>query len=251
MPAQSTILERGDVFFFYRPRIGADHIEDLAKVQRFFIVLRADGKGPYRLIVVGRKRLPVTEQHERVWAFVAKVSQDPDDVRSELEPQQYETKTRGARVEAAARPAGEGRYAIVAHDDHTHLAYALELPPARGPVQRELNIEQVASYIVSAKNPDAPTPPGRGLPHDRKAELSDELRKRFGDRRFVPVDPPDLLDHEGVELVLIGASPDAAEELGIELDAEREKLETADLLVKLRLQPQQFPMHPLLPGGSG
>jgi hypothetical protein len=248
MPAESTILERGDVFFFYRPRVEADDVDDLDEVQRFLVILKPDGRGLYRLIVIGRKRLPVTEQHERAWAFVAKVSEDPDELRAELEPAQYETKTRSTRVEPAARAAGEGRYALVAHDGHTHLAYTLELPPTSGAVQRELNIEQAASYIVSAKNPDAPAPPGRGLAQHRKAALPEELRKRFGNRRFVAVEPPDLLDHEGLELVLIGASADIAGELGIELDAERERLETADLLEQLRLQPEQLPTDPTRSG---
>lgn len=34
------------------------------------------------------------------------------------------------RVQPETRPAGEARYAIVDHGDHSHLAYALELPHA-------------------------------------------------------------------------------------------------------------------------
>jgi len=41
------------------------------------------------------------------------------------------------------------------------------------------------------------------------------LREKFGDNRFAPLDP-DLLDLEGLELVLIGTSGTAGQETGIE-----------------------------------
>ena len=43
-----------------------------------------------------------------------------------------------------ARPAGEGKYAIVDHNKHTELVYVLELPKA-GEAQKELGIEKEAS----------------------------------------------------------------------------------------------------------
>jgi hypothetical protein len=147
-----------------------------------------------------------------------------------------------------ARPVGEGRYAIVDHDGHTHLAYVLELPPEPGPAQRTFNIEREASYIVAVRNPEAPAPPGAGLGSKQRAELPPELVEHFRGRRFAPVDTPELLDHEGVELVLIGAREDAERELGIELDAQSERLETADLFRKLRLPRERVPVEPLARG---
>src|SRR6188472_2055970 len=49
----------------------------------------------------------------------------------------------------AARPVGEGKYAIVKHQNHAELAYILEMPKEPGEAQRELGIEKEASYIVS------------------------------------------------------------------------------------------------------
>jgi hypothetical protein len=43
-----------------------------------------------------------------------------------------------------------------------------------------------------------------------------------------------LLDYEGAEVVIIGAAADAEAELGIELDAETERIQDADLLRQLR-----------------
>ena len=52
------VLERGDIFFLYRPRVEEEHPSSLADVQRFFIVLRPEGGKKLRLLAVGRKRLP-------------------------------------------------------------------------------------------------------------------------------------------------------------------------------------------------
>jgi hypothetical protein len=244
----STVLERGDVFFFYRPRVGREQARGLEDVQRFFVVLEPDGRRRWRRLVVGRKRLPDPDRHEREWAFVAEVADDVAQLRDDLERVEYETRTRGRRVQPEARPAGEGRYALVDHDGHTHLAYALELPHEPGEVQRTLGIRRQASYIVAVRNPEAPAPPGLGLRRERRANLPPELRERLGGRRFAPVEPPELLDQEGVELVLIGAAEDASSELGIELDAERERLACSDFFQLARLRPLDLPTTPLTRG---
>src|SRR5690606_39241397 len=139
----------------------------------------------------------------------------------------------------AARPAGEGIYAIVAHGEggerHTHLAYALELPEEPGEVQQELQLPEVSSYVVSVKNPEAPSPSSAGLRGAQKAELPGALMERFRGRRFADLDPPEFLDHEGTELMFVGASEDVKEELGIELDPKHESEQTADLCSDLRM----------------
>jgi hypothetical protein len=244
----SRVLEQGDVFFFYRPRVGAEEVRSLEDVQRFFLVLSPDGRALFRRLIVGRKRLPDVHEHERAWAFVAEVAEDPEAFRGELERLEYETRTRGSRVQPEARAAGEGRYAIVGHDGHTHLAYVLELPREPGPAQRIFRIEREASYIVAVRNPDAAAPPGTGLPPPRRPAYPDELRARFGDRRFTAVDPPELLDYEGAEVVIIGASVDAHAELGIELEPETQCLDEADVFRALRLRPGALPAEPLEQG---
>jgi hypothetical protein len=244
----SKMLERGDIFFFYRPRVDATEADDVDDVQRFFIVLKPDGRRLFRELVVGRKRLPDPGSHEREWAFVDDVMQSPSKLKQELQSEVYETKTRGLRVEPEARPAGEGRYALVDHDGHTHLAYALELPRRRGPVQKAFRIEREASYILAIRNPASSAPPGAGLPTRRRADYPRELLELFGHRRFVPANPPELLDYEGAEIVLIGGARDAERELGIDLDLEEESLEEADLFKKLRLRPDEVPTEPLAKG---
>jgi hypothetical protein len=241
----SRVLEQGDVFFFYRPRVGLEEVRSLDDVQRFFLVLEPERRALFRRLVVGRKRLPDVRAHERVWAFVAEVADDPEALRPELERTAYETRTRGERLQPQSRPVGEGRYALVDHDGHTHLAYVLELPPEPGEAQRVFRIEHEASYVIAVRNPDAPAPPGTGLPPGRRPEYPEPLRERFGGRRFSPVEPPELLDYEGAEVVIIGAGAEMEAELGIELDAETERIEDADLFRRLRLPRDELPLEPL------
>jgi hypothetical protein len=244
----SQTLERGDLFFFYRLRVGEDRVDDLDEVQRFFFVLKPDGRPRYRRVVVGPKRLPDPLRHERAWAFVAEVAERWADLRDDVERKEYETRTRGVRVQPEARAAGEARYALVDHDGHTHLAYVLELPREPGEAQAELNILREASYVVAVRNPEAPAPPGAGLQPHRRAQYPPELLDRFGGRRFAAVDPPEFLDHEGAELVLIGAAEDPVRELGVQIDAEAERLEQADVFRELRLHRGEIRTEPLETG---
>jgi hypothetical protein len=96
----SRTLEQGDVFFFYRPRVGADDVRRLDHVQRFFFVHEPQQRALFRRLIVVRKRLPDVRAHERVWAFVAEVAEDPEALREELERAAYETRTRGTHSSA-------------------------------------------------------------------------------------------------------------------------------------------------------
>ena len=132
----SQVLEEGDIFFFYRPRVGTEEVDDIEDIQRFYMIT-APEDGRYRLFIVGQKRLPEivegkSTSEERNWALNILTTDNPEDIRKEFLPAEYETETRGRRRLAAAIPAGEGKYAIVKHDNHTELAYVLELPKVPG-----------------------------------------------------------------------------------------------------------------------
>jgi hypothetical protein len=119
----SEVLERGLIYFLYRPRVDHEEVRGLDDVQRFHLVLRPRDRPVWRMLQVGRKRLPaVAPGHERFWAFIDKVARSPGELESELAGQTYQTKTRGQRVQPPARPAGEGCYLLVGHGAHTHLA---------------------------------------------------------------------------------------------------------------------------------
>lgn len=243
-------LERGDIYMAFRPTVDTDAPEGLGDVQRLYVILSQRDADRYRLMVIGRKRLPdpAHKGREREWGFVEAVARKPEDIEDALDPVRYQTKTRGERTRPAARPVGEGVYRIVRHGDHTHLVYALELPEAPGEVQDTLNIEPEASYIISVKNPEAPSPRGVGLRASRKASFPKSLQRRFRGRRFCELDPPSFLDHEGAEIVLVAASSDVGEELGIELETEHESAASADIFGDLRMERDQHPLEPLFQG---
>src|SRR4030081_556944 len=106
----ATVLERGEIFFFYRPRVNQESVEGPEDVQRLSIVLLPRRRRVMRRLIVGRKRLPDPEAHERFWGFVDEVADRPQEVEDELDREEYLTKTRGLSVQPAARPAGEGVY---------------------------------------------------------------------------------------------------------------------------------------------
>lgn len=85
------------------------------------------------------------------------------------------------------------------------------------------------------KNPKRGAPLSAGLQNRRTADFPDHLLEKFGSYRFIATDPPDLLNYEGCEFILIGASDHIEEELGLELDTKDvEHFECSELLDILR-----------------
>lgn len=248
--AEVEVLERGNLYLIYRPKVEEEDVSGPGDVQRFYMVLRPEGKRVYRQFVIGAKRLSEIEDGgERNWGFVDQVTDRPQEIEQDLREQTYETKTRGERRVPAARPVGEGVYAIALKGgDHTHFAFVLELPEDPGKPQEALNIAPEGTFILAIKNPEAGQPRNAGLRRKEKPDLSKDLQDRFRGRRFAPCDPPDFLDHERVEFVLIGAGEDIGETLGIDMPAEDESPETADMLKDLRMARSRHPVEPLFKG---
>src|SRR5215212_1892183 len=251
---KSKIVEQGDIFFFYRPKVGTEEVSNIGDIQRFYMVTVPETKDrKYRLFVLGRKQLPEivggkSTSEERNWALNTLTTNNPDDIRKELTAAEYETETRGKRRMAAATPAGEGKYSIVKHDNHTELAYVLELPEQPGPIQKEFEINKEASYIVSVKNPDIQIPGFKAF-EKRKPQYPESIKKEFGDRRWINVEDPELLNYENTQMLLIGArKKDVQEELGIELNEEKETANTAEIFKELKIRKDQVPLKPLLKG---
>jgi hypothetical protein len=240
------VLERGNIFFAYRPRVEHDEARGIEDVQRLFVILEPEHHRRYRRLIVGQKRLPSPEEKERFWGFVDRVGDRPEEVRNGLERETYRTRTLGWRLQPEARLAGEGVYGIVRHGDHTHLAYVLELPEEPGDAQEDLGIRPEASYIVTLKNPEVPSQ--EAVAPDRDVELPQAIREHFGGLRFVAADPPELLDVEGFEFVLIGAGEDVREELGIDLDPKRETADSPDIFRHLKVEPAEHRTEPLTEG---
>jgi hypothetical protein len=242
------LLERGDLFFFYRPDVDETAPQGLLDVRRFHVVLRPEGKETLRLITIGRKKLPdAADEGRSHWGFVDRVFRNPEELRTALSGAIYETETLGERHLPEARPAGEGVYALARHGRSTILAYALELPEQPGEVQEAFNITPEGRFVLAIKNPDAGSPAGVGL-DDRRADFPEELRERFGDRRWAAADPPEFLDCEGAELVLIGGRDEAAVDLGIDLEPQPEDEKSAEVFKDLHLERSERAVKPLFEG---
>src|SRR6478609_7783868 len=139
---QSEILEQGDIYFFYKPKKGAEEVKGIEDVRRFFMVTAPEEEKNnnksrvYRLFVIGKKSLPEVRKtearaSERYWARVGGIFKDPNELTKELLSDEF-------RKGDAARPVGEGKYAIVKHQNHAELAYILEMPNEPGEAQNEL-----------------------------------------------------------------------------------------------------------------
>jgi hypothetical protein len=255
----SESIEHGDIFFFYRPKVDSTEVKELEDVQRFYMVTspeqRERGIDVYRLFLLGQKQLPEivegkSTSRERNWALNVLTTSNPEDIHNEFLPAEYTTKTRGERRIGAAAPAGEGKYSIVRHAGHTELAYVLELPEIPGPTQREFEIRKEASYIISVKNPDIQVPGFASfLSPEKKPHYPKHLKEKFGDRRWVDVEDPALLNYENIQLLLIGArKKDVEEELGIDIDEEKESIRSADLFKDLKIKREQVPLKPIFEG---
>ena len=252
------IIEQGDIFFFYRPKVDTEEVKDIEDVQRFYMVTSPEKEKKkndiYRLFLIGQKQLPEivegkSTSEEKNWALNILTTSNPDDIHKELLPAEYTTETRGTRRLAAAAPAGEGKYTIVKHDNHTELAYILELPEMPSPTQREFEIKKEASYIISVKNPDVKVPGFAAVSSNKKLEYPKRLKDKFGDKRWISIEDPQLLNYENIQVLLIGArKKDVEEELGIDIDEERETENTADIFKELKLRKEQVPLKPLLKG---
>jgi hypothetical protein len=236
----ATVLERGTILFLFRPRVQEQPEEQDPRsaddVQRILTVL-GPAQGPWRIVAIGRKRLPDAGSHERFWGFVDFTREDPREVVAELGPRRYGTKTLGVRHLPKARIVGEGAYVLALHDGHSHLLYELGAADPDDEMRSELNIASRGNYLVSVANPDPAVWDLPELPAIQ-LELFDEgevhtddpplfpphLQERFRGNRYAPLDTVELLDHPGAELLFIAASEQLAE-LGIALDPTWERAE--------------------------
>jgi hypothetical protein len=272
------VLEKGDIFFFYRPKAkviddgsGGD-VKSIEDIRRFFMVTATaanteneqqqqfdgtnsktpkEGESPrYRLFVIGKKSLPeirTTEarRSERYWAKVGGIFENPQELTGELLSDEF-------RKGDAARAVGEGKYAIVKHQDHAELAYVLEMPEEPGEAQRELGIEKEASYIVSIINPKVSVP--AGYPSSEEPPTYPEsILKEFGENENFISLANDLrfINFQNAQMILVGAREGRdviQKEFGIDIKEEKETVHSADIFSKLKIEKDKVPTKPLIEG---
>jgi hypothetical protein len=242
---EAQILEQGDIYFFYRPKKGAEEVKGIEDVRRFFMVTAPEESQLYRLFVIGKKSLPEIREtearaSERYWARVGGIFKDASELTKELSSDEF-------RRGDAARPVGEGKYAIVRHhQNHTELAYVLELPNEPGEAQKELGIEKEASYVISVINPKIPKQ--SNLPStDEPPKYPQEVLNEFNEtENFVSLSKDTkFIDFQNAQIILIGAREGRdviKNEIGIEI---KEEQSSPDIFDKLKLRREQVPIRPL------
>ena len=241
------ILEQGDIYFFYRPKKAAEEVKGIEDVRRFFMVTAPEDGQLYRLFVIGKKSLPEVRKtearaSERYWARVGGVFKNANEITKELLSDEF-------RKGDAARPVGEGKYAIVKHQTHTELAYVLEMPNEPGEAQKQLGIEKEASYVISVINPKIPK--SSNLPTtEEPPKYPQEVLNEFNENEnFVSLSKDTkFIDYQNAQIILIGAREGIdviKSEMGIDM---KEEQSSADIFNKLKLRREQVPTRPLTEG---
>jgi len=137
---------------------------------------------------------------------------------------------------------------------HTHLAYVIEIPQEMMEVQEAFNIKKESSYIITIKNPEAPS---SGLKENQKVIFPKELQELFGGNRFHSANPPTFLNHKNSEMILIAAYDhvSALGRAGEELKSMEEKelgeiqaLQDDKLFQELRMSKKHHPEAALTKG---
>lgn len=191
-------MTRGSAIVHVRPVVDRERIDALVDVQEMLVELVDDEA--VRVLEIGRKRLPDTSSDSPNWGHVRATGTSRDDVADLFDDATYRTQTQGERHQSATRVAAEGSWALERDGRDTHLVLELE-----GQVDDELlaqlHLHPRARYVLNVKNPRAAG--DAGLDEEDRAELPDHLQEAFDGNRWAPADPVELLDHVGVEFVLV------------------------------------------------
>jgi hypothetical protein len=259
---QTQMLEQGDIYFFYRPKVGSEQVKSINDVRRFFMVMapevrehkqKQNQKQLYRLFVIGKKSLPEIRKSEaraseRYWARVGGIFQDANELTKELLSDEF-------RQGDVARPVGEGKYAIVKHQTHAELAYILEIPNEPGQAQNELGIQKEASYVISVINPKIPVPAGYSSTEESPKYPKEILQKLSETENFIPLTrDTKLIDYQNAQVILIGAREGhdiIKNEIGIKINYDKNQTaesSSADIFKKLKVHKEQVPIRPLTEG---
>ncbi|KAL1859380.1 hypothetical protein Plec18167_006665 [Paecilomyces lecythidis] len=210
----SNILEKGIIYFFFRPRVNVEEPESINEVARSFFVLRPTplgatlDKGPVeaqncRLLILPKKKFP-TSGKERDMGFVEKAGMSMKDLHEKfIEGGTYETSTRGERTKPEAKPYAEGVYAITSTKRASHLAYVVTAPSEIGDIQHDFGLHKRGSWILQSKNPKFPGP--AQLP--KNPEYPENVKEKFGDYRWIPLEP-ELINYPNAQFLMIGEGQD-------------------------------------------
>src|SRR5215204_4031283 len=221
------ILEQGDIFFFFRPKVSAKDIKSIEDVRRFYMVLSPEEeqkiiddtnnndtnpkeKKIYRLFIIGKKSLPEIRKtearsSERFWAQVGGIFYDPQNLVED---------------------------------------------------QKELGIQKEASYIITVINPYKPVSEGYTTAEAERPKYPENIQKYLNktDGKFIPLSENlTLINYQNAQIILIGAREGKdviKQEIGLDIETEegKENLSSADIFTKLKIRKEQVPIKPIIEG---
>ena len=206
------VLQKGIIYFLYRPKVETEKVKTLQDVQKIYLLLKPSGYSKYIQIIAAKKQLP-DDSNITHFAFVELVTANKKILNKNLGEEEYYTGTRGFRHQARARILGEGKYLIVLHNGHTHLVYQLIKPSTAKEPQRNVKINEEGAFIISIKNPLIKMNVTIGLPSEKKAVYPKKLQNKFGNQKFIPLNPADFLKYAGTEILLIGQKTEKSKKL--------------------------------------
>ncbi|GAA5828668.1 hypothetical protein JCM3766R1_003780 [Sporobolomyces carnicolor] len=221
-------LETGHVYFLFRPKVEVDEPHSLDDISKFHLLLVPHHAKLHRLIAIGKKALPDHAQSSRpLWGEVLNVGEDMTSLKKNLGAYTYETKTLGTRHQPGARVAASGAYILHATENYpkdsanasavwkTDFAYKVAVPHEMGEVQEALHIHPDGVFAIQVKNPEAPSnnPAVPNQDPSKHPQFPKSLKSLFK-TRYVPADPPALLDYPGAELLLLPSKHNVSQEIG-------------------------------------
>ncbi|HVC32743.1 MAG TPA: hypothetical protein VNL16_04460 [Chloroflexota bacterium] len=218
---KAQILETGNALFFYRPLRGVLHPRSSDEIEHVYVALLPDDQHQHRnrLLTFAQTWYPpilpgLVLPEERGWAVVTDVTRDPRRlIDAVVRGEGSADGSTAPTTTPAARAAGDGRYLIARHDDHTDLAYALHQPRQLGPAQQTLLLDPQASYRVVVKEPCVPS----WIGVVDKPTYPSALGEKFDGHVSIPLDPSSFLDYRWTQVFLFDGKSDVQTELGIAL----------------------------------
>ncbi|MGR3973137.1 MAG: hypothetical protein QRY72_00955 [Candidatus Rhabdochlamydia sp.] len=214
-----TILEKGDIYFFYWP-----HSESKGDHHLFFI-LRNQPEGIYRVITLQNGHMPDMKQHHIQKGRMTYTAKDLHQLEMHFEKQ-----SKNALFEIA-NSMGEGKYLILKWGKSTHLLYSLEeLAKQPEGVLDHLGIVSEGIFMLQIKNPN----------------YDENSLDRLHLQQFIPLDSAEFLNEVGTEILMIGEKSQPKQIGQINLQTLLDSFSHEDILENVNLEQRQKELEILL-----
>ncbi|GJZ94885.1 hypothetical protein Tco_0667088 [Tanacetum coccineum] len=179
-----------------------------------------------RFIVMGQKTDPTSKKKGRpYWGFVEMVTTNIQDIKDALKGEEYETKTRGHRHKLPARALGEGNPTQKGRNEFRGLkrkrkpVFPKHLQERFGKLRLPMLADptRFPNYKVSDETRTIGSdtmhkPSARALGEGKVKQQNSSLRRAVWNTAL-----PDFLNYQGCEFLMISASDNIHEELGVDV----------------------------------